>query len=113
MQRAAESTFDLALVLQALERTRATVNLSRVELAPEIAERPLREQLAETDRAIAQIGQELAEGEAARETVVTAPESGTVTALRAVVGDRASGPALRDQPRHRLRGARSARAGPP
>ncbi|MDP5308472.1 HlyD family secretion protein [Paracoccus spongiarum] len=89
LHRAEEAAFDQALALQALERTRATVNRSRVELQAEIAERPLREQLqlAEIDRAIAQIDQELAEAEAARETVVTAPRAGTVTALRATPGD--------------------------
>lgn len=89
LQRAEEAAFDQALSLQVLERTRATVNRTRVELETEIAERPLREklQLAENDRAIAQIEQELAEAEAARETVVTAPRPGTVTALRATPGD--------------------------
>ncbi|MBO9455871.1 HlyD family efflux transporter periplasmic adaptor subunit [Paracoccus sp. R12_1] len=89
LQRAEESAFDQALSLQALERTRATVNRTRVELTAEIAEHPLREglQLAEIDRAIAQIEQELAEAEAARETVLTAPRSGTVTALRATAGE--------------------------
>ncbi len=89
LQRAEEAAFDQALSLQVLERTRATVNRTRVELETEIAERPLREklQLAENDRAIAQIEQELAEAEAARETVVTATRPGTITALRATPGD--------------------------
>lgn len=95
LQRAEEAAFDQALSLQALERTRATVNRARVELKTEIAERPLRErlQLAETDRAIAQLEQELAEAEAARETVVTATRPGTVTALRAAPGDAVEGSA--------------------
>ncbi|SMO86036.1 HlyD family secretion protein [Paracoccus laeviglucosivorans] len=89
LHRAEESASDQALSLQVLERTRATVNRMRVELESEIAERPLREelQLAENDRAIAQIDQELAEAEAARETVVTASRPGTITALRATPGD--------------------------
>lgn len=93
LQRAEEAAFDQALALQVLERSRATVSRTRVELAAEIAEHPLREglQLAETDRAIAQIQQELAEAEAARETVLTAPRAGTVTALRASSGDSIDG----------------------
>lgn len=95
LQRAEEAAFDQALSLQVLERTRATVNRTRVELETEIAERPLREklQLAENDRAIAQIEQELAEAEAARETVVTATRPGTITALRATAGDAVEGSA--------------------
>jgi membrane fusion protein len=92
VQRAEESAFDQALALQTLERNRAGLNRSRAELEAEIAEHPLRLDLqqAETGRAIAQIEQELAEAEAARETVVTAPQPGTVTALRATTGDAVS-----------------------
>ncbi|WP_198402493.1 HlyD family secretion protein [Rhodobacter sp. CZR27] len=95
VQRAEDAAFDQALALQALERTRAGVNRVRVELAAEIAELPLRErlQLAETGRAIAQLDQDLAEAEAARETLVTAPRAGTVTALRAAAGDAVDGSA--------------------
>lgn len=89
LRRIEESAFDQALALQVLERGRATVARARVELEAEIAELPLREdlQLAEIDRALAQIAQELAEAEAAREAVVLAPDAGTVTALRASAGE--------------------------
>lgn len=92
VQRAEESAFDQALALQALERHRASLDRSRAELQAEMAELPLRLDLqqAEIDRAIAQIEQELAEAEAARETVVTAPQPGTITALRATTGDAVS-----------------------
>lgn len=95
LRRADEAAVEQALALQALERSRATVARTRVELEAEIAELPLREdlQLAETDRAIAQIAQELAEAEAAREAVILAPDSGVVTALRATVGDAVTGSA--------------------
>ncbi|MFS4438187.1 HlyD family secretion protein [Paracoccaceae bacterium GXU_MW_L88] len=95
LQAAEESAFEQALALQTLERTRASVNRTQVELEAEMAEHPLREelQLAEIDRAIAQIEQELAEAEAALETVVTAPRPGTVTALRAAAGDAVDGSA--------------------
>ena len=89
LRRAEETASDQIIALQALERTRASLLRSKVELESEIAERPLRRQLqlAEMDRAIAQIEQELAEAEAARVTVIQAPQAGTITALRASAGN--------------------------
>lgn len=87
--RSQETAFDQALALQELGRTRATLERTQVELDAEIAERPFREQvqLADIDRQLAQIAQDLAQAEAEREAVVTAPAAGTVTALRAAAGD--------------------------
>ncbi|TRW91453.1 HlyD family efflux transporter periplasmic adaptor subunit [Paracoccus sp. M683] len=87
--RAEDAAFAQAQSLNELERARAAVNRSRVELESEMAEHPLRlqVQLAEIDRQIAQIEQDLAEAEAGREAVVLAPMDGTVTALRAATGD--------------------------
>lgn len=88
-REAEEEALDQALALQTLERARAALARSRVEIESETAEAPLREELrlAEIDRAVAEIDQELAEAEAARELVVAAPQSGTVTALLAGAGD--------------------------
>jgi membrane fusion protein len=79
---------DQALALQTLERSRVTLARERAEVEAARAEAPLREQvrLAEIDRAAAAIEQELAEAEALREIVITAPEAGTVTALQSASG---------------------------
>lgn len=89
MLNAQQSEVDQALSLQSIHRNRAAVLRSRVDLIAEIAERPLREkvQLAELDRAIFQIEQELAEAEAAREAVVLAPLDGLITASRISAGE--------------------------
>ena len=85
---AEQDALDQAVALQALERNRTALARTRLELEAERDELPLREamQLAETDRAIAALDQALAEAEAAREIVITAPEAGTVTGLRAASG---------------------------
>lgn len=85
---AQEDALDQALALQTLERTRMTVARTRLEVEAALAEVPLREQmqLAEIDRAAAALEQQLAEAEAHREIVITAPERGTVTALQSALG---------------------------
>jgi membrane fusion protein len=87
--RAAERmVLDAALALQELERERRALERTLLETDMERRELPLRTAalIAETDRALAALGQELAEAEAAREIVVAAPEAGTVTALRIASG---------------------------
>jgi membrane fusion protein len=88
IREAEEDALDQRLALQTLERQRTTLERTRLELAAERDEAPLREelQLAEVDREIARIEQELAEAEAAREVVITAPHAGTLTALRVSAG---------------------------
>ena len=85
---AEQDALDQAVALQALERNRATLGHARLEIEAERDALPLRRamQLADTDRAIAALDQALAEAEAAREIVITAPEAGTVTGLRAASG---------------------------
>lgn len=75
---------DQALALQTLERSRMSLARERADVEAARAEAPLREQLrlAEINRAAAALEQELAEAEALREIVITAPESGIVTGLR-------------------------------
>jgi membrane fusion protein len=88
LQAAQEGALDQALALQSLERVRTALGRSRLELSAELEELPHRRdlQLAETDRATAELDQQLAEAEAARQIVITAPEAGTVTALQAFPG---------------------------
>lgn len=83
-----ESALEQARALQTLERERTTLARERLEVEAAQAEAPLREQLqiAEIDRAVAALEQELAEAEALREVVIAAPQAGTVTALRVSAG---------------------------
>jgi membrane fusion protein len=85
---AERDALDQAVALQALERTRTELGRARLALEAQQDELPLREamQLAAIDREVAALDQALAEAEAAREIVVTAPEDGTVTALRSASG---------------------------
>jgi membrane fusion protein len=88
LRESEEGALDQRLALHTLERQRTTLERSRLELAAERDEAPLREglQLADIDRQVAQIDQELAEAEAAREVVIAAPQAGTLTALRVAAG---------------------------
>lgn len=88
LQAAEEGALDQALALQGLERERAALRRSQLELSADLQEVPhLRElQLAQVDRSIAELDQYLAEAEAAREVVIPAPQAGTVTALQAFPG---------------------------
>jgi membrane fusion protein len=88
IRRAEEDALDQRLALQTLERQRTTLDRTRLELLAEREEAPMREalQLAEIERQAAEIEQALAEAEAAREVMIVAPETGTLTAMRAVAG---------------------------
>ncbi len=88
MREAEEEALEQALSLQTLERQRTTLARARLEIDAAQDEAPLREalQLAEIDRAVAVLEQELAEAEAQREIVIAAPQAGIVTALRVAAG---------------------------
>lgn len=88
LRAAEEDALDQALALQTLERQRTALARSRLEVEAAQAEAPLREELrlAEIDRAVAALDQELAQAEAAREIVIAAPQAGVVTALQAAPG---------------------------
>jgi membrane fusion protein len=88
LQQAIEQKLDQALNLRALERNWAAIQGERLELEGEIRNRPLqyRARLAEIDRDIAALEQQLAETEASRQIVILAPQTGTVTAIQAAVG---------------------------
>lgn len=88
LRGAEEDALDQRLALQTLDRQRTTLDRTRLELLAERDQAPMREalQLADLDRQAAQVEQELAEVEAAREVMVVAPQAGTLTALRVVAG---------------------------
>jgi membrane fusion protein len=91
-QIAAEARLEQASKLRALERNRATMRRERATVEAEMNDLPLKfqGQIANIERNISTMGQELAEAEAKRETVVTAPQEGTVTAIQAENGGRAN-----------------------
>ena len=92
LQRAEEERLDQALKLRDLERIWSTTDRLRVTLQGELRDLPLKvqTQLAEIDRNVAALEQELAMAEAQRELVVPAPQNGTVTAIQAEPGGNAN-----------------------
>jgi membrane fusion protein len=87
-QQKQEDLLDQRARLQGLERDRIGVARELNAQQSEYASIGLRQQnqLAQFDRSIASAGQELTESEAKRRLIVTAPESGTVTAISAELG---------------------------
>jgi membrane fusion protein len=90
LQTAEDGRLDQQSKLQALTRTRLTTERERLSLEGELADLPFKTKttLADLERSIASIEQELASAEAQREIVVQAPEDGVVTAVQAVRGSR-------------------------
>ncbi|MBI3726109.1 HlyD family efflux transporter periplasmic adaptor subunit, partial [bacterium] len=88
LQSAQENRIDQQSKLGALERLRVATSRERLALEEEQGELPLKceAEMANLDRGIAAVEQELAEAEARREIVVPAPQTGTVTAVHAVRG---------------------------
>ncbi len=78
--------------LRQLERTRAERQREMGTLKSELDDLPIKSKtaLANLDRDIRILGQELAESEARREVVILAPQAGTVTAIQAEVGGNAT-----------------------
>jgi membrane fusion protein len=91
LQAAEENRLEQALQVRALERAWVTTQRERLTLESELRDLPLNSQtrLAEIDRNIATLEQELAETEARRRIVLVAPHEGTVTAIQAEPGGRA------------------------
>jgi membrane fusion protein len=85
---AEKDLLDEGLALQQLARQRNALARDIREIEASLREAPLLadQKRAEIGRAIAAVDQDIAEAEAQREFVVTAPQPGTVTALRASVG---------------------------
>ena len=91
-QQVEDERLDHTLRLSALERDRAAAERERLTLEAERQALPLRHrtEISEIDRNIAALEQELAEAEAKRQIVITAPQSGTVTALQTELGGSAN-----------------------
>jgi membrane fusion protein len=91
-QEAADARLDHAVRLRALELQRAAAERERLLLEDQLTSLPLetRTVLAEIDRQVATLEQELAQAEVRREIVIPAPEDGTVTGVQAQQGDSAN-----------------------
>ncbi len=91
-QLAHEAKLEQAAKLRALERNKTNLHRERLMLEGDMNDLPLKfkSQIASIERGMSSIGQEMAEAEAKREAVVTAPQDGTVTAIQEEVGERAN-----------------------
>ena len=87
-QQAEESRIEQEAKLHTLERSRMAMQRDRLTLESELQDLPLKAQaqIATIERNVAEISQQLAEAEARREIVVTAPQPGIVTAIQAEAG---------------------------
>jgi len=92
LQQAEEDRLEQAVRLQTLERSRAGIERQRLSIEAELRELPLKHQseLAQIDRETAALEQEIAEAEARREILITAPQDGIVTAIQAQPGGSAT-----------------------
>ncbi|TMQ73361.1 MAG: HlyD family efflux transporter periplasmic adaptor subunit [Candidatus Eisenbacteria bacterium] len=90
-QAATEGRLDQESHLRELTRSRAAAKGEYLTLQGELQDQPLqsRTDVANVDREIAQVEQDLAEVESRREIMIPAPESGTVTSIQAENGGRA------------------------
>ena len=91
LQTVLEAGIEQQSKLRELTRSWIASRGEQLSLEGDLRDLPLKSQtqLANVDRDIAQVEQELAETEARREIVVPAPESGTVTSVQAEQGARA------------------------
>jgi membrane fusion protein len=92
LQAAEQDKLDQAVKLKEYQRKLAEVDLDLAKLRGELKELPLRQQtqLGETDRNIAALDQELAEAESRRQILLTAPQSGIISAIQAAPGSNVS-----------------------
>jgi len=88
MEEAERERLDQAAKLRNLERTQAALEREQLQAGALLREIPLRRrtQLAEIDRNVAALEQELAEAEGRREIVLLAPQHGTATGLQIETG---------------------------
>jgi membrane fusion protein len=88
LQDAQEGKLRQALSLQTLERDRQVLTRDRLVLDAELRELPLKHQIqmAEIERAVSSLEQEIAEAEARRQFVLSAPQDGVVTTIQAETG---------------------------
>ncbi len=92
LNQAQDFLLQIASQQQSLERQKTTLEQERVTLVSDLVNLPLRNQaeLAETDRTISTLEQEIAETEARRQIIVAAPQDGTVSAVQAELGSSAN-----------------------
>jgi membrane fusion protein len=88
LQRAEQENIDDKAKLEAMERSRFTLQREQIQIEATLREMPMRRltQFAEIDRNVSALDQELAEAEARRKIVISAPYDGVVTALQAEKG---------------------------
>lgn len=88
LQRTKQDELDQAGRLQAMERARSGLERDLVTAKGQVGELPLRRDatIGEIDRSVSGLEQELAEAEARRKIVLTAPEDGVVSSLQAELG---------------------------
>jgi membrane fusion protein len=93
LQQRQADLLDQRARLQSLERDRISVSRDLTSQRSELASMPLRHAntLAQIERDITSLGQELTESEAKRRLEITAPESGIATAITAEVGQTVDG----------------------
>lgn len=92
VQQKREEALDQQSRLQQLERNRTAVRSDAASAAAELKQLPLKaeQSLAEVERAIAALEQDLASTEANRQIVIAAPQDGTITAILTDKGQTAS-----------------------
>lgn len=88
MQEAQQQRLDQELSLRALERNQSEIRRELLELEGQLATLPMNVEIerADIDRQVASLEQEIAEAEAQRQIVISAPQSGTVTGIQAELG---------------------------
>jgi membrane fusion protein len=81
-----------AAAFQALQSRRASYDRELLSVQSQLRELPLRSrnELAQVDRSVAELEQQLAEAEARRQIIVSAPEDGTVTGIQTELGGNAT-----------------------
>jgi membrane fusion protein len=91
LEDAERERIEQAAKLQSLERNQAALQREQLQLKASLREIPLRRltQLAEIERSVAQLEQELAEAEERREILILAPQDGTVTGMQIESGGNA------------------------
>ena len=88
LQRTEQDTLDNKARLEEVERSRSALQRERDQVQETLSELPFRRQtqLAEIDRGVTALDQEVVEAESRREIVIAAPEDGTVAAIQAEPG---------------------------
>src|SRR5205085_3838184 len=84
LQRAEQENIDDKAKLEAMERSRVTLQREQIQIEATLREMPMRRQtqLAEIDRHVYTLDKELAEAKSRRKIVISAPYHGVVTSLQ-------------------------------